>query len=382
MGAAVVGGHLVAAGGERPTGVFDTVELYDLAGGTWAPGPPMRTPRHGLAMVTVGSTAYTVAGARQATHAASAPTAEALDFTSSPPTSSGAAPVQASAWRGLHDMPTARQQLAAGAADGAIWAFGGLTQGAATTKVEGYDPAIDTWKSGPDLPLPLHHEMAVTYHNELVVLGGWVPDGKNLTATVSNKVFTLHNGSWVPLPDLPNPRAAGAATVVGDQIIVFGGQANGQLPRSVEVFDGKHWFETVELPTPRDHLAGASDGHFVYAVGGRELSADKNLGAFERYDPVAGTWAKLPDLPTPRGGLGATVVGNRLITAGGESPTGVFGTVEIFDINANTWAPGPAMRTPRHGLAIVSVEGTVYTLAGARQPSHAASSPTAEALDL
>src|SRR5207245_1424258 len=83
------------------------------------------------------------------------------------------------------------------------------------------------------------------------------------------------------------------------------------------------------------------------------------------------------DLPTPRGGLGATVVGNRLITAGGESSTGVFGTVEIFDINANTWAPGPAMRTPRHGLALVSVEGTVYALAGARQASHAASPPPA-----
>ena len=120
----------------------------------------------------------------------------------------------------------------------------------------------------------------------------------------------------------------------------------------------------------------------MYAVGGRSLSADKNLGTFERYDPIAGTWAKLPDLPTPRGGLGAAVVGNRLITAGGESPTGVFGTVEIFDINANTWTAGPAMRTPRHGVAMVSVDGTVYTLAGARQPSHAASSPTAEALDL
>ena len=382
LGAVVVGGRLVTAGGESPTGVFGTVDVFDLAAGSWSPGPAMRAPRHGVGMVAVGSTVYTLAGARQPSHAASSSVAEALDFTSSPaPAAAPAAPVT-SAWRAVHDLPTARQQVGAAVADGSIWVLGGLTEGASTAKVEGYDSAIDTWKSGPDLPLPLHHEMAVTYHDELVVLGGWVPSGRNLTATVSDKVFALRNGAWVELPHLLHPRAAGAAAVVGNDIVVFGGQADGQLISSTEVFDGKNWFETAELPTPRDHLAAASDGHFVYAVGGRALSADKNLGAFDRYDPIAGRWTKLPDLPTPRGGLGAVVVGGRLITAGGESPTGVFDKVEVYDLSTNSWSAGPPMRTPRHGIGMVAVGSSVYTLAGARQPSHAASSPVVEVLDL
>jgi non-specific serine/threonine protein kinase len=260
--------------------------------------------------------------------------------------------------------------------------MGGLTDNASTAKVEGYDPAIDTWKSGPDLPLPLHHESVVTYHNDLVAIGGWVPNGPSLTATVSDKVFALRNGAWVELPHLLHARAAGAAAVVGDQIVVFGGQADGKLIPSTEVFDGTHWFETAELPTPRDHVAGASDGHFVYAVGGRQLSADKNLATVERYDPIAGRWTRLPDLPTPRGDVAATVVGGRLVTAGGEGPTSVFDTVELFDLSSSTWSGGPAMRTPRHGMAMVSLGSTVYTLAGARAPSHTASSGVAEALDL
>jgi non-specific serine/threonine protein kinase len=76
------------------------------------------------------------------------------------------------------------------------------------------------------------------------------------------------------------------------------------------------------------------------------------------------------------------VVGGRIVAAGGESPTGVFGTVEIFDIAGGAWVAGPAMRTPRHGLALATINTTVYAFDGARQPSHTASSAVAEALDL
>ena len=42
------------------------------------------------------------------------------------------------------------------------------------------------------------------------------------------------------------------------------------------------------MPTPREHLAAVSDGTYVYAVGGRFLSADKNSAALERFDPAIG----------------------------------------------------------------------------------------------
>jgi non-specific serine/threonine protein kinase len=198
---------------------------------------------------------------------------------------------------------------------------------------------------------------------------------------VSDKVFALRNGQWLELPHLIRPRAAAAAAVVGDQIIVFGGQAGGKLVETVEVFDGRRWFETAGLPTPREHLAGASDGHFAYAVGGRLLSSDKNVAAVERYDPVAGRWEKLPDLPTARGGLAAAVVAGRLVAIGGESPTGVFDTVELFDLSANSWSAGPAMGSPRHGLAVAAMGSSLYAFGGARQPSHTDSTAAAEVLD-
>ena len=39
-------------------------------------------------------------------------------------------------------------------ADGTIWIFGGVrSDGAVTAKHEGYDPVIDNWKGGDDLPV-------------------------------------------------------------------------------------------------------------------------------------------------------------------------------------------------------------------------------------
>jgi serine/threonine-protein kinase len=144
---------------------------------------------------------------------------------------SSAAPLRAaSAWRRLPSIPTARQNMASTVLDGTIWVVGGMGKGSkATARVEGYDPVIKGWKSGPDLPVPLHHQMVVTYKGEPVVIGGWIPEGADQSAVVSDRVFALRGGRWEELPSLQRPRAAGAAAVVGDRIVVVGGQDDNRL---------------------------------------------------------------------------------------------------------------------------------------------------------
>jgi hypothetical protein len=289
----------------------------------------------------------------------------------------------ASAWRRLPPMPTARQNMGATVLDGTVWVVGGLAAGSKPSpRIEGYDPVIHDWKAAPDLPLRLHHEMAVTYKGELVVIGGWIPKGSDPSAIVSDKVFALREGKWVPLPSLGRARAAGAAAVVGDQIVVVGGQADDRLVSTTEVFDGRRWTKGEDIPTPREHLAAATDGHFVYAVGGRDLSPDKNSPALERYDPADNRWQQLPDMPTARGGLGAAIVDGHLFAVGGESPTGVFGDVESYDLSSRKWSSAPSMRTPRHGVAVAVIDRSLFALGGAPKPGHASAVATAEVLGL
>jgi hypothetical protein len=294
-------------------------------------------------------------------------------------------PPKTGEWREIRSAPTARQQTASDAAAGRIYVIGGLTgtreAAAATKKVEVYDPAIDTWTAAPDLPLALHHAMAVSYRGELTVIGGWVPEGAELTAETSSRVFALRNGEWVELPSLSHARAAGAAAVVDDRIVVVGGQADGQLVPQTEIFDGEAWHDAANIPTPREHLAAASDGHRLYAVGGRELSADKNSDALERFDLTSGAWTRLPSMPTPAGSLGAAIIAGNLVAVGGETPTAVLDDVQAFNLKTQKWSELPPLATPRHGLAVAATGGTLYAIDGALAPTHAESTNVAEALD-
>ena len=175
---------------------------------------------------------------------------------------------------------------------------------------------------------------------------------------------------------------AGAAAVVGDRIVVTGGQADGRLVDTTEVFDGKQWKAAANIPTPREHVAAASDGKYVYVVGGRNLSPDKNSAALERYDPATDTWQRLPDMPTARGGLGAAIANGHLFAVGGETPTRALGAVESYDIARKAWSRAPGMRTPRHGIEVEAIGHDLYALGGAPHPGHASATGTAEAAGL
>ena len=113
---------------------------------------------------------------------------------------------------------------------------------------EGYDPAIDSWKAGDDLPVPVQHAMSVTWQGNPIVLGGWKTVGANRVA--SDQVWRVVNGRWVELPHMLQPRAAAAAAVVDNRIIVTGGvNADGAPLNTTEIFDGNTWTLGVPIPT-------------------------------------------------------------------------------------------------------------------------------------
>ena len=379
VAAAVVGGRLITVGGETPTQVSAAVQAYDVTKKRWSTLPPMHTARHGVALAAIGDSLYAIGGATAPGHVGSTRKAEVLDLSKAP----AKAPSQsAGRWRELRNAPFARQYAAATAVQGAVWVFGGLGVTTSSTTAKAYDPVINEWKTGPGLPLPLHHVTAVTYKGDPVVIGGFVPKGSELTAETSNRVFALRNGAWEELPKLNHARAAAGAGVVGDKIVVVGGQAGGKLVPQTEVFDGDSWKDVADIPTPREHLGAASDGRYVYAVGGRNLASDKNSPALERYDPGSDRWTKLPDMPTASGSVGAAVVNGRLITVGGETPTEVSDAVQAFDLTKQTWSLLPRMHTARHGVAVAALGDSLYAIGGATAPGHVGSTRKAEVLEL
>ena len=167
------------------------------------------------------------------------------------------------------------------------------------------------------------------------------------------------------------------------QIVVVGGRTAGTSPAPVvptEVFDGASWHDAAGIPVPGDHLAAASDGTYLYTVGGRRLEASSNTAVVQRFDPAADRWVQLPAAPGKVSDAGAAIIGGRLIVAGGESLGTVFNTVWAYDIASRTWSSLPNLAEPRHGLAVAAIGSTLYAIDGASRTGHNASTPTLQTL--
>jgi N-acetylneuraminic acid mutarotase len=378
LSAAYAGGRVVAIGGEGTTAASDAVQAYDIGDESWSRLPALPRARHGVAVTAVGDTVYAIGGATAAGHLGSTKEAEALDLSGKVASAQAAPNLE---WRALAPTPSKREYAASTEVGGRLWQFGGIgADGGAGTETAAYDRAINTWTPGPELPVPLHHASAVTYEGEAVVIGGFIP-GEELTSKQSDRVYALRGGSWERLPSLNHPRAAAAAAVVGDKIVVIGGQANGKLVSQTEVFDGERWKDAADLPTPREHLAAASDGRYLYAVGGRDLSAAKNLATFERYDPADDSWTNLDDMPEKVGSVGAAFVDGRVVAVGGEGVTEPSDAVQAFDVESNGWSELPTLPAPRHGVAVATLEDSLYAIGGAAAAGHVEPTNTVTVLD-
>lgn len=309
-----------------------------------------------------------------ATDVVDAPDDIAPDDTA-PETDETAADVELSedAWVELAEAPLALTENDAAAFEGELWVVGGFTADAGvTTSVSIYHPASDTWRSGPELPEPVHHARLVATDDTLVLIGGY----RAVTFEPIDEVLVLDADAtgWEVGPALPSPRGAGGGAWDGERIVFGGGVGPDGLADDVWALDGPggEWSELGRLSVARDHLDAASDGDgAVWFLAGRELSLDANLAVV---DLVVGDEVRLlGELPTPRGGVAAFYsAAHGACAAGGEAPTATFDEVECIDADGVV-SSLPALGVGRHGLGADVIDGVAYVALGGPDPMLAVS---------
>jgi non-specific serine/threonine protein kinase len=367
VGVAYAAGRIVVVGGEGTTSASDDVQGYDIGRRTWSELPALSVARHGIAVAVIKDSLYAIGGATDPGHVGPTTRSEVLDLSGR----AAAAPVTVNAeWHRVSAAPSRVEYAASAEVGGRIWLFGGIgADEAPTAQIAAFDRVLNTWTPGPKLPRPVHHATAVNYKGRPVVIGGFLP-GAALTSVASDRVYAMRGDTWVQLPPLKHARGAAAAAVVGDKIVVVGGQADGKLVPETEVFDGTRWTDAAEMPTPREHLGAASDGRYLYAVGGRQLSAAKNVGALERYDPASDSWSKLAAMPKAAGSVGVTFAAGRVVAVGGEGITTASDAVQGYDVRRHAWSQLPALPKGRHGAAVTTLRGSLYAIGGAAAAGH------------
>jgi hypothetical protein len=283
-------------------------------------------------------------------------------------------------WEQLPPVTSDRGEVTAVALGRQIYLIGGLARDRTLPDVDVFDPARGAWSTGPDLPVGVNHAMSAELDGTLYVFGGYLGPGLSHPSAMA---FALRGKRWEALPPMPEPRAAAGAAAVGGRLYVAGGVRGDGLAAIMMVFDpsSRSWSTEDGPPTRREHLGVAASSGRLYVVGGRTGDLQSGLGASESYDPATGIWTRLPSMPMPRGGLGATATANGLIvTAGGEAG-GAFDEVDGFDVQRGRWLRFPPMPTLRHGVGVAALGNVVYVMAGGRAAGFSFSDVN-EALDL
>lgn len=270
MVAAALDGRIYVAGGMARTSAGVTVastvfEVYDPQADTWAALPAMPLGLHHLAIAAWDGVVYVSGG---------------FDDSFDPDVQSlFAYDVAAQTWAQRADMPAARGAHFMVALDGRLYVVGGV--GPDNTALWIYDPATDTWETGPaPLPTPREHTTAAVLDGALYVIGGrW----SNTNLSVLER-YDPQTQTWTRLADMP--LAVGGLT------------------------------------------AGALDGR-IHVTGGEDLRTSQTYNTHMIYDPQSDTWATGLPLPTARHGLASAVVGDRWFVIGGGREAGARTTATL-----------------------------------------------------
>ena len=278
-----------------------------------------------------------------------------------------------------------------------LCAVGGWDGLSVTSSVEWFDPNDNAWSPGPPLTQPRKRMSVAALHGKVYVIGG--DDGTKVLRSV--EMFDQRTGVWSALSCMHYARVFAACTTLDGKVYAIGGQRCIGIPLdSVEVLDttlGKWKFaaslhnkqgsptavtlndsihvlgkgqsgnQVLEIYTAssdtwrqihttlplKRYFSAIALNSSIYILGGSGHAGDE--GEMIQYDPKTNRWNLIPQLGSPRVGLGAAVLNGSLVAVGGHRGQKKLRSAEVFDFNSQTWTPLPDMSTSRAVLGVVAV---------------------------
>ena len=200
-----VGTDIYLVGGIRAGGIGkDSVDVFDTITETWSVGPPMLTPRYYFGAAELGGFVYVVGGRHNSRGLAQS---EFLD-------------PNLGLWQPIAPMPSASHNPAVETDGTLLYALGAFDWPTTTYEARIYDPAMDTWGSGPPMPLEVAGISAVIGNEIFLVDQASRGDPRSMLS------FDTVAQTWT----IRSPKMAklfgASATAAGGLLYVIGGQTN------------------------------------------------------------------------------------------------------------------------------------------------------------
>lgn len=127
------------------------------------------------------------------------------------------------------------------------------------------------------------------------------------------------------------------------------------------------WQTQAAMPTSLLRVITASDGQYLYAIGGRTNPANTTAtNIVRRFDPSNNTWTTLASLPILLSSGRATYLNGKIYVFGGQTEAATVNTVYIYDIASNSWTTGAnaPVAASAYAMGTDTARGIVYVAGG------------------
>src|SRR5436190_104801 len=176
-------------------------------------------------------------------------------------------------------------------------------------------------------------------------------------------------GSWTEQSPYPIVTSGNAVASQGGNIYSFGGIANNTaIANAYKYTPATHtWTPIASLPAPRGWFSGASDGTYIYLLGG----VDQNFATTAtlwRYDPGANTYnTSLSSYTIPTYFHASAYLNGKIYRIAGRA-IGTDFHVEVYNIATNSWSMAANYPFANHSLMAVALGSYIYAGGGNASP--------------
>lgn len=280
--------------------------------------------------------------------------------------------------------------------NGYIYVAGGHDGTSKTSTVEyapvNGDGSLGGWQFTSALQTPRYTTTAVATQGHVYVIGGQHDIDPSWLNTVEMAPILPGGalGAWNYTSPLNIARDNLAAVQVGGYIYALGGTTEGWIDLGTVEYapiqpDGQlgPWTQLEDFNTGRKALTVASNGSYIYVIGGGYGNLASPYPNVERAivnaDGTLGPWVHEASLNEGRAYATAVVYNDKLIVMGGLSASGILSSVEVSTIQADgtlsAWEFAQPMLTSRYGSGSAVVGDHVFMTGGIVPPGCSTSCP-------
>ncbi len=285
-------------------------------------------------------------------------------------------------WTDVAPLNHIRSHPATAVWNGKIYVFGGGgPRFASLNTVEVYDPQADRWDEAT--PMPTLRSGAVTAVIDdliYVVGGGFRKDDGKFRFLPTTEIYDPATDSWSSGPDMLQPHDYPACATLDGTIYILGGHhpdATEGGPSEDPGFDfcerwtpgTDGWEQLADMPTPRFAPMGTTWNGSVWAIGGCAYNAEadgvRDFDRIETYHPATDSWSTPGfTMPWPAAAHGVAREGASIYVVGGYSGPGIHDKTVRFNAETGASEPLASLNAPRAAMGTVIVNNTLYAIGG------------------